>query len=54
MLYHEYYAYDLYKTDYIIPIKDKPPRPHKIIGKPHKPIIPKKKHIYFHCRSMLR
>ena len=33
--------------------KEPTPKPPKTIGKPQKPII-HKKHIYFHCRSMLR
>lgn len=33
--------------------KEPTPKPAKTIGKPKKPII-YKKHIYFHCRSMLR
>ncbi len=39
----EYYA----KNDEVLP------RPHKVIGKPCRAKI-YKKHIYFHCRSMLR
>lgn len=47
--YYDFYAIDEYycEDDEVLP------RPHKVIGKPCGAKI-YKKHIYFHCRSMLR
>lgn len=46
---YEFYDLDEYynEDDEVLP------RPHKVIGKPCGAKI-RKKHIYFHCRSMLR
>lgn len=46
---YEFYDLDEYynEDDEVLP------RPHKVIGKPCRAKI-RKKHIYFHCRSMLR